>query len=171
MRNVSCPTCLVAALLILVAAGDAQEMPTDQPPLWSTKPDIAAFEKMENGRLLAAQAAIEQVVTVKGSRTIENTLAPYDEAIRQLNAAVNFSILMQQVHPETAFRDHATAMTTKVSSAQTELSLNREVYQALTNLPLQGADAATRYYVQRQLLEFRLAGGTKTMGHGRGSRS
>jgi hypothetical protein len=74
MRNESCPTCLVAALLILVAAGDAQEMPTDQPPLWSTKPDIAASEKMENGRLLAAQAAIDQVVTVKGSRTIENTL-------------------------------------------------------------------------------------------------
>jgi thimet oligopeptidase len=158
MTKVSCHTYGVAALLLLVAAADAQEMPKDQPPLWSTKPDIAAFEKMENGRLMAAQVAIDQVVAAKGSRTIENTLAPYDEATRQLNAAVYFSSLMQQVHPDAAFRDHATTMTTKVSSVQTALSLNREVYQALARLRLQGADAATRYYVQRQLLEFRLAG-------------
>jgi thimet oligopeptidase len=147
----------VAVSLLVVTAG-GQEIPADQAPLWSTKPDVAAFEKMENGRLTAAQSAVDQVVAAKPPRTIENTLAPYDEAIRQLNAAAYFSGLMQQVHPDAAFRDDATAMTTKVSSAQTALSLNREVYQALANLNLQGADAATRYYVQRQLLEFRLAG-------------
>ncbi len=144
-------------LLVAITAG-GQEIAGNQPPLWSTKPDVAAFEKMEDGRLTAAQAAVDQVVSVKGPRTIENTLAPYDEAIRQLNAAIYFSSLMQQVHPDAAFRDHATAMTTKVSSAQTALSLNREVYQALASLHLGDADAATRYYVQRQLLEFRLAG-------------
>ena len=65
---------------------------------------------------------------------------------------------MQQVHPDAAYRDHATAMTTKVSSAQTALSLNRDVYRALSALDVSQTDAATRYYVQRQLLEFRLAG-------------
>jgi thimet oligopeptidase len=49
-------------------------------------------------------------------------------------------------------------MTTKVRSAQTTLSLNRDVCQALASLDALKADAATRYYVQRQLLEFRLAG-------------
>lgn len=68
---------------------------------------------------------------------------------------------MQQVHPDAAFRDHATAMTTKVSSAQTALSLNQNVYHALTALDVSKADPATRYYVQRQLLEFRLAGADK----------
>jgi thimet oligopeptidase len=148
----------VIALVFLVTTLGAQEMPKNQPPLWSAKPDVAAFEKMENDRLAAAQRAIDQIVTAKGSRTIENTLSPYDEAIRQLNAANYFSGLMQQVHPDAAFRDHATAMTTKVSSAQTALSLNREVYHALSSLDVSSADAATRYYVQRQLLEFRLAG-------------
>jgi thimet oligopeptidase len=65
---------------------------------------------------------------------------------------------MQQVHPDAAFRDHATAMTTKVSSAATALSLNRDVYKAMAALDVSKADAATKYYVQRQLLEFRLAG-------------
>ena len=148
----------VMALLLLLTTVAAQELPKSQPPVWSAKPDVAAFEKMENDRLAAAQRAIDQVVAVKGSRTIDNTLAPYDEAIRQLNAASYFSALMQQVHPDVAFRDHATAMTTKVSGVQTALSLNRDVYQALSSLDVSKADAATRYYVQRQLLEFRLAG-------------
>lgn len=148
----------VIALLLLAAPVAAQEMPKDQPPLWSTEPDIAAFEKMENDRLAAAQRAIDQIVAAEGSRRIENTLAPYDEAIRQLNSAIYFSTLMQQLHPDAAYRDRATAMTTKVSSAQTALSLNRDVYQALAKLDVNKADFATRYYVQRQLLEFRLAG-------------
>ena len=149
--------CGFVVLLVTVTAG-GQEIAANQPPLWGTRPDVAAFEKMENDRLTAAQTAVDQVVSAKGPRTISNTLAPYDEATRQLNAAIYFSSLMQQVHPDAAFRDHATAMTTKVSSAQTALSLNHEVYQALASLHLAGADAATRYYVQRQLLEFRLAG-------------
>ena len=157
MSNVLCRTHIVA-LLLLVATVSAQELPKSQPPLWSAKPDVAVFEKMENDRLAAAQQAIDQVVSVKGSRTIENTLAPYDEAIRQLNAASYFSGLMQQVHPDPAFRDHATAMTTKIGSARTALSLNRDVYQALSSMDVSKADAATRYYVQRQLLEFCLAG-------------
>lgn len=151
------PRCFVV-LLTLALIASAKEPQKDQPPIWSAKPDIAAFEKLEAGRLIAAQHAIDQIVAVHGPRTVENTLVPYDEAIRQLNAAIYFSSLMQQVHPDVKFRDHATTMTTRVSSAQTALSLNRNVYKALAALDISKADPATRYYVQRQLLEFRLAG-------------
>lgn len=146
------------SVFALLTVAVAQEMPRSQPPVWITKPDIATFEKMENDRLAAAQQSIANIIKVKGARTVDNTLVPYDEAIRQLNSAIYFSTLMQQVHPDAAYRDHATAMTTKVSGAQTALSLNREVYQALAALDVSKADPATRYYVQRQLLEFRLAG-------------
>jgi thimet oligopeptidase len=148
----------VAILLFLVSGAVAQAPPASQPPLWSSKPDVVAFEKMENARLAAAQSAIDQIVAVKGERTIANTLAAYDEAILQINAANYFASLMQQVHPDAAFRDHATAMVRTVSAAQTALSLNRDVYNAMAALDVSHADAATRYYVQRQLLEFHLAG-------------
>jgi thimet oligopeptidase len=161
MSPVFCRTHVITLLLVVTTVA-AQELLKTQPPLWSAKPDVAAFEKMENDRLAAAQRAIDQIVAVKSSRTIENTLAPYDEAIRQLNAASYFSNLMQQVHPDVAFRDHATRMTTKVSSTQTALSLNRDVYQALASLDVSKSDPASRYYIQRQLLEFRLAGVDKT---------
>jgi len=157
MPEIHCRIHVVAAFL-LAATLAAQEMPKDQPPIWSNKPDVAAFEKMENDHLAAAQAAIDQLVAETGSRTIENTLVPYDEAIQQLDTASYFSSVMQKVHPDAAFRDHATAMTTTVSSAQTALSLNQAVYKALAILDVSKADPATRYYVQRQLLKFRLAG-------------
>jgi thimet oligopeptidase len=148
----------VILLVLLATTVAAQEMPKGQPPLWSAQPDIAAFEKMENDRLAAAQRAIDQIVAVEGSRTIENTLVPYDEAFQQIDGATSIAELIQQVHPDAAFRDHATAMETKASTAQTALSLNRNVYRALSSLDVSKADPATRYYVQRQLLEFRLAG-------------
>src|SRR6185437_12580652 len=69
--------------------------------------------------------------------------------------------LMQQVHPESAFRDHASAMLGKASAAQASLSLNRDVYNALASLDTSQGDAGTRYYVQRTLLELRLAGVNK----------
>jgi thimet oligopeptidase len=149
--------CLVFGLFLLSAAACAQDFPKT-PPFWSTKPDIAAFEKIENERLAKAQRTIDQITAVKGSRTIENTLAPYDRAIELLNSAAYFSSLMEQVHPDAKFRDHATAMTAKVSGESAALSLNRGVYQALAVLDITGADDATQYYVRRQLLEFRLAG-------------
>ena len=144
--------------LLLAAVLSAQNITVSQPTLWASKPDVAGFEKIENDRLAAGQKAIDTLIAVKGPRTIENTLVPYDEAVRQNNSAGYFAGLMEQVHPDATFRDHATAMLTKASAAQTAISLNHEVYNALAALDLSKVDAATRYYLQRQLLEFRLAG-------------
>ena len=151
-------TLLVVLPFLLTIVVTAQSVSVSQPTIWAAKPDVAAFEKIENDRLAAAQASIDALVAVKGARTIENTLAPFDEAIRQVNASGYFAGLMQQVHPDGTFRDHATAMLTKATAAQVAISLNHDVYNALAALDLSHADSATKYYVQRQLLEFRLAG-------------
>jgi thimet oligopeptidase len=143
---------------LLTAVLSAQSITVSQPTIWASRPDVTAFEKIENDRLAAGQRAIDTLIAVKAPRTVENTLHPYDEAVRQNNSAGYLAGLMEQVHPEAAFRDHATAMLTKASAAQTAIALNHDVYNALAALDLSNADAATRYYVQRQLLEFRLAG-------------
>src|SRR5262249_45724626 len=122
------------------------------------KPDMAAFEKMENEHLAAAQKSIDQLVAVKGTRTVENTLSLYDEAIRQFNSSAYLAGLMEHAHPDKAFRDKAAEMTRKTSAAITAMALNQDVYKALSGIDLSKADAVTRYYVNRQLLQFRLAG-------------
>jgi thimet oligopeptidase len=147
-----CLPFLVAAVL------SAQRVTVSQSTVWASKPDVASFEKIETDRLAAGQRAIDTLLAAKGPRTIENTLVPFDEAVHQNNSAGYFAGLMEQVHPDAPFRDHATAMLTKASAAQTAIALNHDVYNALAAVDLSKADAATRYYVQRQLLEFRLAG-------------
>src|SRR6516225_4568321 len=142
----------------LVCGAQAQEAPKSQPPLWSAKPGIADFNKIEDNRLAAGQKFVDSMLAVKGQRTVENTLVPFDAAITQLNSTIYFSAMMQQIHPEEKYRDAATEMTRKASAAQTALQLNPDVYKALAGIDLSHADAATAYYVKRQLLEFRLAG-------------
>jgi thimet oligopeptidase len=129
-----------------------------QPTVWASKPDVPAFEKLVSDRLAAAHKAIEQLTATKVPRTVENTVGPFDEAVRQINSALYLAALMQQVHPDAKFRDSATEMVRKASAVQVELSLNRDVYNALAALDVSKADATTQYYVKRQLLEFRLAG-------------
>jgi len=143
---------------LLAAILSAQRVTVSQPTRWASKPDVTAFEKIETDRLAAGQRAIDTLLAVKGPRTIENTLIPFDEAVRQNNSAGYFAGLMEQVHPDASFRDHATAMLTKAAAAQTAIALNRDVYAALAALDLSQADSATRYYVQHELLRFRLAG-------------
>jgi thimet oligopeptidase len=143
---------------LFAAVLSAQSVTVSQPTIWATKPDAAAFDKIENDRLAAGQKAIDTLLAVKGPRTIENTLVPFDEAVRQNNSAGYFAGLMEQVHPDATFRDHATAMLTKASAAQTAIALNHDVYNALAALDLSKADAATHHYVERQLLQFRLSG-------------
>jgi thimet oligopeptidase len=120
--------------------------------------DPAIFEKRINQQLDLAQKSVDQLLAVKGTRTIENTLAPYDDAVQYLDTAGYQSGLMQIVNPDAAIRDRAQAMVQKVSAAATALALNQPVYHALAALDVSQADSATKYYVQRTLLEFRLAG-------------
>lgn len=145
-------------LMMISAVVSAQPVEISQPTIWAAKPDITAFEKVENERLAAARRSVDELVAAKAPRTIENTLVPFDDAIQHINSAAYFAGLMQQVHPDAGFRDHATAMFTKAVAAQTAIALNHDIYSALAALDLSQADAATRYYVQRTLLQFRLAG-------------
>ena len=144
-----------------VGSAGAADLLAAQPSIWSNKPDIAAFETTENSLLAGAQRSIDKILANKGAKTVENTVADYDEASRQLDDANAFAGLMEAVNPDVNYRDHATAMTRKVNAAQTALSLNRAVYDSLSAVPLEHADAATVYFVKRQLLEFRLSGVNK----------
>jgi thimet oligopeptidase len=119
---------------------------------------IADFEKTEEQQLAEAQRLLDQVQAVQASHTIENTLRPYDNVTRHLDSASYIAGLMEAVNPDAAFRDRATAMVEKVGAAQTALSLNRAVYLALKSIDASSADAATRHYLDRQLLEFHLSG-------------
>ena len=145
-------------LLIAIAATAMPVLAADDDPFWTGSPDPTTFTRTHQGRLEKAKAAVEAVLAVKGARTVENTLAPYDQALTQLDAASSQCGLMEAVHPDSGLRAAAEKMTQEVSAYATELSLNRRVYEALKAIDVKNADAETRFYVQHELRDFRLAG-------------
>jgi len=135
--------------------------PSDDRPFWSDRPTGAAFEHRIDGRIAEARAIRERLLGVRGRRTIANTLTLYDQLQRQLEGAGNQATLVAAVHPDSRLRATAEAAAQRVSALGTEISLDRRIYDALTTMDTAGADAATRYYIERALLGFRLAGVNK----------
>ena len=149
------------ALLAVAPAGGASAASTssgDNAPFWTGKPNAAQFKERQEKRLGAAKSAMDKLVAVKGKRTIDNTLVPFDEINRQLDMAGSQSGLIEEVSPDSATRATAEAVSQDISKFSTDLSLNRQVYDALSALDTTSMDSETKYYVQKTLRDFRLSG-------------
>jgi thimet oligopeptidase len=157
MRGTPIMLLALAALLPAASISNAAKAPVDE-PFWTGHPNAAQYTKLNQERIANAKAEIAKMLAVKGKRTVENTLVPYDEAGRWLDMAGSQAGLMENVSPDSNVRAAAEKMGQDVSAYATEISLNRGVYDALSAIDLTGADDETRYYVQHDLRDFRLAG-------------
>lgn len=157
MRRISLLFLILAVIALSAATGSAAGK-TNDAPFWTGKPDVATFTKMQDERIAKAQEALTRMLAFKGKRNIANTLKVYDEVLIYLDAAGSQAGLIQEVHPDEAMRQAAEKESQKVQAFYTDLSLNRAVYDALSSLDLKGADAETRFYVEKTLRDFRLAG-------------
>ena len=117
-----------------------------------------ALSDWVSARLAAHEAALAALLAVEGPRTPENSLRHYDEAIEQLNLAGAQAGVLNSVAADKAVRDQAQDEAQRVSMAGSALSLNRAVYDAVSAIDLEGASAATKHFVERTLLGYRLSG-------------
>ena len=124
---------------------------------WDGGDDPAALERWVHVHIDRADADIAKLTAVEGARTAQNTLRPYDDAFNELTFATSQASVLYGVGATKELRDKAQALTQTANAALTALSLNPAVYHALTAVPTP-ADAATRHYLERTLLEYRLAG-------------
>jgi thimet oligopeptidase len=106
----------------------------------------------------AHEAALASLLAVEGPRTPENSLRCYDAAVEQLCLAGAQAGVLNSVAAVKAVRDQAQLEAQRVAQAGSTLSLNRAVYEALAAINLEGASPATKHYVERTLLSYRLAG-------------
>ena len=127
-------------------------------PFWIGMSDAASFDRAMDARLAHARDTLNRLVTVKAARTIDNTLRAFDDVALELDGVGSQAGLIQAVHPDEQVRQTAERVTQKVGMLATELSLNRGVYDAINGLDVSRADPETKYYVQRTLRDFRLAG-------------
>jgi thimet oligopeptidase len=143
-------------MTLTIGAGAARA----QDPLhaWTGGANAASLETWVNARLAAAKADLDKISAVKGAHTVENTVRPYDDALNELALAGNEAYLMYSLGDAAPLRDKGQEMVSKVSSVMTDLNLNQTVYRALAAVPPPPNDPATKHYVERALLEYRLAG-------------
>ena len=117
-----------------------------------------ALDKWVSARLAAHEEALACLLAVAGTRTLENTLRLYDVAIEQLSLAGSQAGVLNSVAADKGVRDAAQMAAQRVSMAAAALSLNRGVYNALAATEMADASGATKHYVERTLLGYRLAG-------------
>ena len=85
-------------------------------------------------------------------------LDEFDSAYALLADASARASLARSVHPDEAVRTAASSCESDVDKANTELTLDRGIYERMAKLDLSKADQATRNYVERTLRDFRRAG-------------
>ncbi|HYO56107.1 M3 family metallopeptidase [Archangium sp.] len=119
---------------------------------------LETFNAACSADLERARAQITSLKTLKPTTDGRAILEAYDEATAALGASFNRSSLAREVHPDAAFRDAARACEQKADALNVEISQDRGVYDALSAVDLSKADAATRYWMERTLLDFRRAG-------------
>jgi len=138
------------------APAPAATLPSPSAPFWAGAPDGPRFQAIQRARIAKAKTLIAQMVAAKGTRTTANTLQPYDDALNLLDQAAAQCELMENVSPAKAVRDAAAKMTQAVAAYQTEISLDRHVYEALKALkpePREEDDGA--YYVAKEIRKLR----------------
>jgi thimet oligopeptidase len=148
---------LALAFVLSTAVGaPAQQAPT--PPFTSGLTDAASLKRAIDERISRARTLLDAMLAVNGARTVANTLAPYDELLDELNTASGQVAIMMDLHPDAAVRQAAEDLDRAVSGLLDELPLRTDVYAALKAVDVRRADAATRFYVTRELRDFRRAG-------------
>ena len=127
-------------------------------PVWSGHPDSAKFVTRIQGRIDRAKGLIAKMTSAHGTRTLANTLSPYDEALNQLDVAGSEAQLLENAADEQSLRSVGETMGQVVSTYATDISLDRSVFEALKGLDISQADDETKFYVTRELRDFKLGG-------------
>lgn len=121
-------------------------------------PSQKDFAMMADQSLQQAKNQLDDLLAVSGDRTVANTLEPYNELMRLTGNIAEQSSLYFNVHPDASVRQAAKKAEQEVSSFLTEVSLNRDVYDAIRSVALDHADRATRFAVDKLLRDFRRSG-------------
>jgi thimet oligopeptidase len=167
------------ALFLVAACGGAKPnpapapapAPASEPPARRPRPEagpmatkVAPASKGDlflaecRAELQTGKSRIEAVRLVTAPRTVENTLAAYDDGAMHLANAGMMSSFYHEVDPDAGVRDASRTCEQEVQQVSTALALDRALYDAIKAVDVSKADAATQRYQRNLLRDFRRAG-------------
>lgn len=110
------------------------------------------------GRIESARAILAEILAVRGPRTAENTLVPFNRLGTHLDAAASLGSLWGAVHPSTEMQASAMDCEQQAVALITDLSLNRELFEAMRGVPADGLEPDTHRLLAKILDDFRRSG-------------
>ena len=119
---------------------------------------VDAFVGASRADLARAEAAVARLKAAPAGTPALARLGEYDEALAALGDASSRASVARNAHPDEAMRSAAEMCEQEIDALATRFSLDGEIYGALFSLDLAGEDAATRYFLERTLRDFRRAG-------------
>ena len=152
------PALLLTPFIAFGAIAQTPVKPVDPLHAWVGLKDGSSLENWDQWHIAEERRLVAQLLAVKGPRTVENTLLPFDRAEMNLTLAGNQTQIMFAVNPNKDVRDKAQALAQVVAAEGAAVALNQDIYHALAAVDVTKADAATKHYMERNLLEYRLGG-------------
>lgn len=116
--------------------------------------EARALLKECRDQIAQSNKLLQDILAVKGEHNERNTLVPYNEMMIALGNAAAKSDLMAQVHPDKTVQSAGETCTQEVNKLSTDLSLNRDLYQAFKLVNVQGLEADSQRLVKKTLEDF-----------------
>lgn len=132
--------------------GTAQAGP---PTAWESP---VALKAACDAALAVAEARRDGIANVQGKRTIENTLRAFDDMLLALDTMGGLEGIAQHMHPDEAVRAAGQACESRLAKFQSDIGLDRALYEAVAAVDVSGADAQTRRMAEHLLRDFKRSG-------------
>jgi len=101
---------------------------------------------------------VAEIKAAKSPRDAMATLQAFDTAILIASDAAGRSGLAEQVHPAKAFREAAQVCEQEASQLLTDISLDKDMYNALASLDGSKLDSAASYFLRTSLRDYHRSG-------------
>lgn len=121
-------------------------------------PDAETVDGTAEEGLARARRLLGEILQAEGPRTLANTLEPYDALRREVAEVSDQGDDLSNLHPQKEMREAGERAHQAAKALETELSLNRDLYEAFAALDAEAEDEETRYAVFKILRDFRRAG-------------
>ncbi len=116
------------------------------------------FAQKERQAIAGAEADLAKLLSFKGTRTVANTVTLYNQMSMKLDEAAGWAGLFEEVHPDESVRETAALAIQVISSFGTDLSLNRDLYDAMAAVDASKDTKDTQYLLFKALRDFRRSG-------------
>ena len=140
----------IPAPLDLVAATS----PDAKPP-WDSP---ETYQAICDRGLAGGEALREQVASVAGPRTVENTLVPFNDLSTQIDAVWGLAGILTSLNPDASMREAGEACEQRLQKFANDVKRDRRLYEAVAAVDVSAAEPDVQRFAARVQRDFRRAG-------------